>query len=181
MKLKFVVPGLVVILEALVIFGFALSISKGDTKHLAVVIEVPENMVLTTSNDICYSVDRDKEITVPEGTKITPDYIFPNRVSFSYDGYIHVSGDYKDFVEQAELEELENKALQERANRQKELEIRGTVIAVCIGVCWLILVMAITCLLIKKDAIGILIAVHSIIIILLIVYWLFFGPQYLCK
>ena len=179
MKPKYILSVLILAVEAFAIFWLFLTTCKDDVKHMAKVIQVPENMVLTTANDICFSVDREKEITVPEGTKITPDYIFPKSVSFSYDGYHHISADYNDFVEQAKLEELENIALQDRVNRQKEHVLKGAVFGICAGICWLLLGIAITHLLIKKAAISILIVVHGIIFVLFVFGGLLFFPGYL--
>ena len=167
MKHKYVLLGLVLLLEALGIIWYSLTISKNDAKYIAAVIQVPENMVLTTDNDICFSVDREKEIIVPEGTRITPDYIFINSVSFSYDGYHHISAKYNDFVEQAKLDELKTIALQEKNNSQKEHVIRGVVIGICVSVCWVILGMAIAHVLIKKRAILFLIIVHFIVLLII--------------
>ena len=125
-------------------------------------------MVLTTAIDISFSVTRDKKIIIPAGSIIPPDYIFSNKVSFSYDGCGHISANWDDFVEHEKLGELESIALQEKIYNQKEYMHRGTVTSICVSVCWLILGTAITYLLIKKEAVKVLIAVHMIVVILLL-------------
>jgi ABC-type glycerol-3-phosphate transport system permease component len=180
MKLKNILLVLVLIIEALGIFWYSLTISKDNAKHVAVIIQVPENMMLTIANDICFSVDKEKEITVTEGTKITPDYIFSNCVIFSYEGYIHISAEFNDFVEHAQLEDLENVALQDKVNRQKEYVLKGVIIGIIVGVCWVILGTVIAYPLIKKEAVGVLIIVHFIVIILLSLM-IYGSHQYLSK
>ena len=172
---------LIHIFEAAVIIWYSVTTSIYGSKYIAKVIQVPENMVLTTANDISYSVDREKEITVPAGTKITPDYIFSDRVYITYDGHGHISANWDDFVEQDKLEELENIASQERINNQKEYVLRGTVIGICVSVCWLILGTVIAYPLSKKESLSALvfalIAIHTIVVILFLL--IFGGSNYL--
>lgn len=183
MKPTFVLLVIIHILEAVGIIWYSVSTSIYDSKYIAKVIQVPENMVLTTANDISYSVDREKEITVPAGTEITPDWIFSDSVYITYDGYGHISANWDDFVEQDKLEELENIASQERINNQKKYVLRGSVIGVCVSVCWLIIGTVISYLLTKKESLNvlvfILIAVHLIVGLL---FFLIFGTgNYLSK
>lgn len=137
--------------------------------------------MLTTANEFSFSVSGEKEITVPAGSEITPDYIYRNSVYFTYDGHGHISANWEDFVEQEKLEELERIALQEKANRQKEYVLRGTVIGICVSVCWLILGTVIAYLLSKKESLSALvfalIAVHTIVVILFLL--IFGGSNYL--
>lgn len=183
MKPTFVLLVIIHILEAVGIIWYSVSTSIYGSKYIAKVIQVPENMVLTTANDISYSVDREKEITVPAGTEITPDWIFSDSVYITYDGYGHISANWDDFVEQDKLEELENIASQERINNQKKYVLRGSVIGVCVSVSWLIIGTVISYLLTKKESLNvlvfILIAVHLIVGLL---FFLIFGTgNYLSK
>ena len=181
MKLKFVLLVLIHIFEAAVIIWYSVTTSLYGSKFIAASIQVPENMVLTTANDFSFSVSREKEITVPAGTEITPDYIFSNSVFFTYDGHGHIPANWDDFVEREKLEELERIALQEKANSQKEYVLRGTVIGICVSVCWLILGTVIAYPLSKKESLSALvfalIAIHTIVVILFLL--IFGGSNYL--
>lgn len=62
MKPTFVLFVIIHVLEAVGIIWYSVSTSIYDSKYIAKVIQVPENMVLTTANDISYSVNREKRL-----------------------------------------------------------------------------------------------------------------------
>lgn len=175
MRKKMIAFIIIVFIESLGLAMFSLSYSKSSAESIALSILIPEDLVVTTNNEICFTSKDGSEKTIPIGSKITPDYIFPDSVSFSYGEDIHISGEWGDFIEQEALKELGKNAIEEQTSQREKAIVRGICICIVAGLCWLLLGITVSYALIKREKIVLLIVIHAIVI--LSVSFLLVGSQ----
>ena len=165
-NIKTVIAVLLLIVDVLAICGFVYLRIDNELAHYGIIINRPDNMQLTLNKDLTETF-REKTVTLPAGTVVTPDHIEPGRVSFSDSDKNSFRASYDDFKEQDQLEKLEQEARQ-IYNADRERVIKQSIgPGIAAILCGLLIGSLITFFLVKMEWYGLLYVLDILFIIVL--------------
>lgn len=165
-NIKTVIAVLLLIVDVLAICGFVYLRIDNELAHYGIIINRPDNMQLTLNKDLTGTF-REKTVTLPAGTVVTPNHIEPGRVYFSDSEKNSFRASYDDFKEQDQLEKLEQEAVQEY-NADRERVIKQSIgPGIAAILCGLLIGSLITFFLVKMEWYGLLYVLDILFIIVL--------------
>lgn len=166
--MKRIIVFVLLVLECLSLFAIVVHLFRYyANSQYAFVIYIPEGMQLTLNTDYVVETD-DGSLILPEGTSIVPTYVFPNDVCFEVEsskGRLHV--DWKNIIEQVQLNELLETAKHNRQIAQKPTIIKGYILSVIICLAHLIIGTVISLRFLRKQKLKVLFGCHVVFNILL--------------
>ena len=165
-NIKTVIAVLLLIVDVLAICGFVYLRIDNELAHIGALIETPDNMQLTLNKDITGTF-RDKTVTLPAGTVVTPDHIEPGRVSFSDSDKNSFRASYDDFKEKDQLEKLKQEALQKYNDDRERIINQNLGSGIAAILCGLLIGSLITFFLVKMEWYGLLYVLDILFIIVL--------------
>ena len=165
-NIKTVIAVILLIVDVLAICGFVYLRIDNELAHYGILIEIPDNMQLTLNKDITETF-RDKTVTVPAGTVVTPNHIGPGRIYFSDSDKNSFRASYDDFKEQDQLEKLWQEA-EQIYNADRERVIKQSIgPGIAAILCGLLIGLLITFFLVKMEWYGLLYVLDILFIIVL--------------
>ena len=165
-NIKTVIAVLLLIVDVLAICGFVYLRIDNELAHYGIIINRPDNMQLTLNKDITETF-REKTVTVPAGTVVTPNHIGPGRIYFSDSDKNSFRASYDDFKEQDQLEKLWQET-EQIYNADRERVIKQSIgPGIAAILCGLLIGSLITFFLVKMEWYGLLYVLDILFIIVL--------------